>query len=103
MFFYIVLTQYLPLPVYEVPAIRVNTTKSTYTFTSVSMESGNADCSVVPRSRFLGDTTVPLHEFQRDICKFWGTHQIYQNFTCRALDKLYFQKSTVLVHFLRKE
>ena len=29
--------QYLPLPVYEVPAIRVNTTKSTYTFTSVLM------------------------------------------------------------------
>ena len=29
------LHQYLPLPVYEVPAIRVNTTKSTYTFTSV--------------------------------------------------------------------
>ena len=27
--------QYLPLPVYEVPAIRENTTKSTYTFTSV--------------------------------------------------------------------
>ena len=27
--------QYLPLPVYEVPAIGVNTTKSTYTFTSV--------------------------------------------------------------------
>ena len=36
MFFYIVLTPiYLPLTVYEVPAIRVNTTKSTYTFTSV--------------------------------------------------------------------
>ena len=35
MFFYIVLTPTLPLPVYEVPAIRVNTTKSTYTFTSV--------------------------------------------------------------------
>ena len=29
------LHQYLPLLVYEVPAIRVNTTKSTYTFTSV--------------------------------------------------------------------
>ena len=29
------LHQYLPLPVYEVPAIRVNTSKSTYTFTSV--------------------------------------------------------------------
>ena len=29
------LIQYLPLPVYEVPAIRVITTKSTYTFTSV--------------------------------------------------------------------
>ena len=28
--------QYLPLPVYEVAAIRVNTTKSTYTFTSVN-------------------------------------------------------------------
>ena len=27
--------QYLPHPVYEVPAIRVNTSKSTYTFTSV--------------------------------------------------------------------
>ena len=27
--------QYLPLPVYEVPAIHVNTTKSTHTFTSV--------------------------------------------------------------------
>ena len=26
---------YLPLPVYKVPAIGVNTTKSTYTFTSV--------------------------------------------------------------------
>ena len=30
-------------------------------------------CSVVPRSRILGDTSVPLPEFQRDICKFWGT------------------------------
>ena len=29
--------KYLPLPVYEVQAIRVNTTKSTYTFTSVVM------------------------------------------------------------------
>ena len=26
--------------------------------------------SVVPWSRFLGNTGVPLHEFQRDICKF---------------------------------
>ena len=26
----------MPLPVYEVPTIRVNTTKSTYTFTSVN-------------------------------------------------------------------
>ena len=30
--------QYLQLPVYEVPAMRVNTTKSTYTFTSVKVE-----------------------------------------------------------------
>ena len=28
----------MPLPVYEVTAIRVNTTKSTYTFTSVNMK-----------------------------------------------------------------
>ena len=40
-------------------------------------------CSVVPRSRFLGDTSVPLPEFQRDICKFWGTHRIRMIFTCK--------------------
>ena len=34
--------------------------------------------SVVPRSRFLGDTGVPLPEFQGDIYKFWGTHQIFK-------------------------
>ena len=34
-FLYSNIYQYLPLPVYEVPAIRVNATKSTYTFTSV--------------------------------------------------------------------
>ena len=28
--------------------------------------------SVMPRSRFLGDTGVPLPEFQGDIHKFWG-------------------------------
>ena len=39
--------------------------------------------SVVPRSRFLEDTSVPLPEFQRDICKFWGTHQIHLIFTCK--------------------
>ena len=33
--------------------------------------------SVVPRSRFLGDTSVLLPEFQRDICKFWGTDQFH--------------------------
>ena len=30
----------------------------------------------MPRSRFLGDTGVPLPEFQGVIYKFWGTHQI---------------------------
>ena len=34
----------------------------------------------MPRSRFLGDTCVPLPEFQGDIYKFWGTHQIFQFF-----------------------
>ena len=35
----------------------------------------------MPRSRFLGDTSVPLPDFQRDICKFWGTHRIHLIFT----------------------
>ena len=40
--------------------------------------SGGYVSVVVPRSRFLGDTGVPLPEFQGDIYKFWGTHQIFQ-------------------------
>ena len=32
----------------------------------------------MPRSRFLGDTGVSLPEFQGDIYKFWGTHQIFK-------------------------
>ena len=32
----------------------------------------------MPRSRFLGDTGVPLPEFQGDIYKFWGTHKIFK-------------------------
>ena len=32
----------------------------------------------MPRSRFLGNTGVPLPEFQGDIYKFWGTHQIFK-------------------------
>ena len=43
--------------------------------------------SVVPRSRFLGDISVPLPEFQRDICKFLGKHQIHLIFTCK-IEKL---------------
>ena len=39
--------------------------------------------SVVPRSRFKGDTGVPLPEFQGDIHKFWRTRQIFQIFTCK--------------------
>ena len=38
--------------------------------------------SVVPRSRFLGDTGVPLPLLKGAIYKFWGTHQIFQIFTC---------------------
>ena len=37
MFFYLVITPISTTSVFEVPAIRVNTTKSTYTFTSVSL------------------------------------------------------------------
>ena len=32
----------------------------------------------MPRSRFLGDTGVPLPEFQGDIYKFWGTDQSFK-------------------------
>ena len=68
MFFYIVLIHYIPFPVYEVPAIRVNTTKSTYTFTSVLMRcfivifflvSSDCLCSVAPK--FL---TMPGFDLQ---------------------------------------
>ena len=37
MFFYIVLKPISTIPVYEVPAIRVNTSKLTHTFTSVGV------------------------------------------------------------------
>ena len=53
--------------------------------TEILMTNGSlmqAKSSVVPSSRFLGDTGVPLPEFQGDIYKFWGTHQIFQIFTC---------------------
>ena len=52
----------------------------------------------MPRSRFLGDTSVPLPEFQRDICKFWGTHQIHLIFTC----KIEYSFLEISVHFLFK-
>ena len=51
--------------------------------------------SVVSRSRFLGDTSVPLPEFHGDICKLWGIHQNYLIFTC--LIEYSFQE--VSVHF----
>ena len=54
------------------------------------------DCSsVVPRSRFLGNTSVPLPEFQRDICKFRGTHQIHLIFDC----KIEYSFTEISVHF----
>ena len=54
--------------------------------------------SVVPRTRFLGDTSVPLPEFQRDICKFWGTHQIHLIFTCKIENSF----PEISVYFLSK-
>ena len=60
MFFYIVLTPISTTLVYEVPAIRVNTTKSTYTFTSVKcgeypvkVESLNVDALEQEFSKFV--------------------------------------------------
>ena len=50
----------------------------------------------MPRSRFLGDTGVPLPEFQGDIYIFWGTHHIFQNF---ARLQIY---QEISVHFLFK-
>ena len=40
-------------------------------------------------------TSVPLPEFQRDVCKFLGTHQIHLIFTCKIENS--FQESSV--HF----
>ena len=63
-----------------------------------------AGVSVVPRSRFLGDTSVPLPEFQRDICNFWGTHKIHLIFTCKIensfpeiSDHFYLSLSSMLI------
>ena len=53
--------------------------------------------SVVPRSRFLGDTGVPLFEFLGDIYKFWGKYHIIKNFTCKLNSYPEFS-----VHFLFK-
>ena len=53
----------------------------------------------MPRSRFLGNTGVPLPEFQEDIHKFWGTHQIFQIFTSKLNKTKYLEIS---VHFLFK-
>ena len=52
-------------------------------FTLESMLHAKNEDSVVPRSRFLGDTSVPLPEFLWDICKFWGTHQFHLIFACK--------------------
>ena len=54
-----------------------------------------APSSVVPRSRFLGDTSVPLPEFLRDICKFWGTNQFHLIFACKIENSF----SEISVHF----
>ena len=52
--------------------------------------------SVVSSKDFLG-TQVSLPEFQGDIYKFWGKHQIFQFFTCKL--KSY---PGISVHFLFK-
>ena len=52
----------------------------------------------MPRSRFLGDTCVPQPEYQGGIHKFWGTHQIFQMFTCYELNSY----PEISVHFLFK-
>ena len=49
----------------------------------------------MPRSRFLGDTSVPLPELQRDICKFWGTHQFHLILTCKLKNSF----PEISVHF----
>ena len=52
----------MPLPVYEVPAIRVNTTKSTYTFTSVIYSVHvDRDSSLIMVIQFNNKMTVLMH------------------------------------------
>ena len=63
-----------------------------YGYTKFMIQSGP---SAVPRSRFLGDTSLPLPKFKRDICKFWGTQQIHLIFTCKIENS--FQE--ISVHF----
>ena len=51
----------------------------------------------MPRSRSLGDTGVPLPEFQGDVYKFWGTHQIFKFLPVKLNSNL-----EISVHFLSK-
>ena len=52
----------------------------------------------MPRSRFLGDTGVPLPEFQGDIYKFWGTETKSFKFFPVKLNNY----PKISVHFLLK-
>ena len=64
----------------------------------VAVYTGFTVRSVVPRSRFLGDTDVLLPEFLGVICKFLMTHQIYLIFTC----KIEYSFREISVHYLFK-
>ena len=63
--------QYLPLPVYEVPAIRVNTTKSMLTFTSV-------DISILKLHYELPKTVEFCSLLFGYICVFYLDSTVYQ-------------------------
>ena len=49
-------------------------------------------CALV---KISGGHQCPRPEFQRDICKFWGTHQIHLIFTC----KIEYSFPEISVHF----
>ena len=86
--------QYLPLPVYKVPAIRVNTTKSTYTFTSVvyckdsrneQSFTNDPDVTIISKYRFPAqiDYNKCREEIAGSLQEFW--FKLY--FICIIYDK----------------
>ena len=80
-FLYMIYHQYLPLPVYEVPAIRVNTSKSTYTLTSVLYLCGEQNKPLKAK------TIITRWQFPRQPCQYENTYPAAVPINSYSLDR----------------